>query len=164
MTYEEKMLLKYDKDIVNLARFNKVYGYDDEDLAQEFRMILLKCLPNFKEDKKVKFKTYFISACKHEIIRLRKKATQDLSLNSTIGEFSSEEFLDCVLDTSLEYDCEVRDLEHFLARVPYGEYARMYLIDKEKQYDIAKHFGVSPVWVNLKIKEVLEKIREEHYL
>jgi RNA polymerase sigma factor (sigma-70 family) len=157
MTIEEG-LIAYDNLIVRLSKNNKVNGYDNDDLAQEFRMILIKCLKNFNKDKNVKFDTYFITACKNEISRLRRKnKDKALSLNEEINE--NEEYLDNVLDKSYQFNFDKKELEMFLSKEKYGEYAILYLIYNMKQSDIASKYNVSNVWVNLKIKELIEKVR-----
>lgn len=157
---QENDLLKYEDLVQNLAKYNKVFGYDKEDLEQEFRMILWKCLQNFKVEKKVKFETYFITACNNEIKRLRKKNKEKcLSLDNQVNE--NEDFIDLLLDNTFEREQDIKELEHFLDNVQYGEYGKKYFIEKWKQNEIADYFNVSTVWVNLKIKEVLEKIRKD---
>jgi RNA polymerase sigma factor (sigma-70 family) len=157
---QESDLLKYEDLVQNLAKYNKVFGYDKEDLEQEFRMILWKCLQNFKVEKNVKFETYFITACNNEIKRLRKKNKEKcLSLDNQVNE--NEDFIDLLLDNTFEREQDIKELEHFLDNVPYGEYGKKYFIEKWKQNEIADYFNVSTVWVNLKIKEVLEKIRKD---
>lgn len=160
MTLEEG-LIAYDNLILRLAKNNKVHGYDNEDLAQEFRMILIKCLNNFDESKRVKFETYFITACKNEVNRLRRKNKElTLSLNEEVNE--NEEYLDNVLDKSYQFDFDKKELEMFLSKEKYGEYAILYLIYNMKQSDIASKYNVSNVWVNLKIKELIEKVRNNN--
>jgi RNA polymerase sigma factor (sigma-70 family) len=157
---QENDLLKYEDLVQNLAKYNKVFGYDKEDLEQEFRMILWKCLQNFKVEKKVKFETYFITACNNEIKRLRKKNKEKcLSLDNQVNE--NEDFIDLLLDNTFEKEQDIKELEHFLDNTPYGDYGKKYFIEKWKQNEIADYFNVSTVWVNLKIKEVLKKIRKD---
>jgi len=159
MTMEEG-LITYDNLIVRLSKNNKVNGYDNDDLAQEFRMILIKCLKNFKKDRNVKFETYFITACKNEVCRLRKKnKNKALSLNEGVND--NEDFLDNVIDKSYQFEFDKKELEMFLSKEKYGEYAILYLIYNMKQSDIALKYNVSSVWVNLKIKELIEKIKND---
>ena len=73
----------------------------------------------------------------------------------------NEDFIDLLLDNTFEREQDIKELEHFLDNVPYGEYGKKYFIEKWKQNEIADYFNVSTVGVNLKIKEVLEKIRKD---
>ena len=137
-----------------LAKYNNVYSYESEDLEQEFRMIYFSCLKNFDKNKDVKFETYFTTACLNRVNRLRKKYKDNpLSLDK-------DDLADYVLDERYDYDVLSNEVLNFIEKLPYGEYAKMYFFQNIKQADIAKHFGVSPIWVNLKIKEIKETIKQ----
>ena len=140
--------------IKKIAKYNKVYGYDKEDLEQEFRMIYFSCLSNFKEEKNVQFKTYFITSCLNKVNRLRKK-----NKNNPIY-LDELNITDNLLDNNYNYELLKNNIVAFLDTIPYGDYGKLYFIYNMKQSDIAALFNVSVIWVNLKIKEIKEKIKD----
>jgi DNA-directed RNA polymerase sigma subunit (sigma70/sigma32) len=130
------ILNKHEALINKLSYTNKVYGYDKEDLQQEFRMILLDCVDKFDDKRGIKFSTYFVKSCNNKVrkLRVKEKDEHHASLNVKLGNEDGQEFLDLVEDevvNPMEYVIGVElndDIMSELDKLPYGFYSKMYLL------------------------------------
>jgi len=132
--------------IKKLASKWRVNGMEKDDLEQEFRIIYEKCKKNFDDSKGAKFSTYFITACKNRIGKLRKKyiplPVKDLS--------------DYVQEPDKQTEL-VKEIIDSLATIPNGEYIRDYYLNGKTADEIAKEHGVSQQYIDRLIKKgVLE--------
>lgn len=64
-------VLDYDEFIMRLAAMNPIPGQDLDDVAQEFRMVFVKCARKYDPDRGAQFDTYFITSCKNRVKNMK---------------------------------------------------------------------------------------------
>lgn len=164
----EKLLIEFDPLIVRLAKHNPVYGYDPEDLEQEFRMVFLKCVENFDDTKGAKFETYFITSCKNKVKKIQAKMYADkrplieLSLNRIDKETGLEMLQLYQSNDTPDYD-EVlaQEITDSLISMENGEITLDYFFEEMTYEQLAEKYAmtVSMVYrINTKNLEALRKI------
>lgn len=170
----EKQLEIYDKLIKQLASIKKVYGMTEEDLAQEFRMVLMKCNQNFNPEKGVAFETYFIGSCNNRVRDLIrdnnrfKRPRIYYALNEPIGE-EGEERIDFIEDSNESYTPLLMEhMMNYLEELDFGFITRLYIVEGLSQTEIAERYHLSKSFVsrqhqqNLKLlKKKIEKMMDK---
>jgi RNA polymerase sigma factor (sigma-70 family) len=167
----EKRLIEFDPLIVRLAKHNPVYGYDPEDLEQEFRMVFLKCIENFDDTKGAKFETYFITSCKNKVKKIQAKMYADkrplieLSLNRIDKETGLEIINMYQANNDPDYDeLLLQEITDSLASMENGEVTMDYFFEEMTYEQLAEKHGmtVSKVYrINTKNLESLRKIYQK---
>lgn len=148
----EKALVKYDDIIKRLSYIYKVEGYDAEDLAQEFRMVLLGCVTTFEPAKNVTFNTYLTRSCENRVKRLRRKQEPTVSLNNYAGQ--TTEFIDLLETQTLNPEDLGMHSEIIglildeLNNMKYGYVTLYHLLYNISQKEIAKMSGLSYSYIN----------------
>lgn len=164
----EKLLIEFDPLIVRLAKHNPVHGYDPDDLEQEFRMVLLKCVKNFDDTKGAKFETYFITSCKNKIKKIKAKMYADkrplieLSLNRIDKETGLEFIQLYQANDEPDYDEQLlQEITDSLASMENGELTMDYFLEELTYEQLAEkyHMSLSKVYrINTKNVDNLRKI------
>jgi len=164
---DTELLEKYEGLVRKLSYTNKVYGFESEDLQQEFRMLLLTCNTKFDPNYGVEFSTYFVKSCKNKVSKLRKKEDNYLSLNAQIDKVSGQEFIDFIETKVVNPMEEVLNGElneqvlSALDKLKYGYYTLWYLVYGVSQSDIAKIEGTDRYMVSRRHRNNLKILRRK---
>lgn len=155
----EEILLKYEPLIQNLAKYHKVDNLDKEDVEQELRLVLIKCVENFNPDKGVQFDTYFTRSALNKINKLRRQHHKNLSLNTTMK--NGVEFIEMLSDSNDDLNIIKEEVIEFLHSLPYGRETVRHLMYGETQVSLAKEAGISKGWLNKKIKDNIKAVKNK---
>lgn len=164
---DEELLEKYEGLIKKLSYTNSVYGFANEDLQQEFRMLLLTCNKKFDPSYGYAFSTYFVKSCKNKISKLRRKEENFLSLNNEMERSNGQEFLEMIETKVVNPLEEMLDMEmgerimRYLDELPYGFYTKMYLLYGIPQNEIANIEGTDRFMVSRRHNENLKILRRK---
>jgi len=155
----EKILLKYEPLIQNLAKYHKVATLDKEDVEQELRLVLIDCVKKFNSDKGIQFKTYFTRAALNKINKLRRQHRKNLSLNTTMK--NGVEFIEMLSDSNDDFNIIKEEVIEFLYSLPYGYETVRHLMYGETQVSLAKKAGITKGWLNKKIKDNIKAVKNK---
>jgi len=144
--------------------FSKKYflkGFDEEDLRQEFRMILFNCMRYYDEDKKTaSFLTYFTQAVRNfvtnELISKRQKI-EFIYLEEAFTSMLNTQ--DNVEAMQIIYDIEKRISDAFKL-IPMGEHF-LRIAYGESQITIAKELKVSSQYISFMYLKAIKQVKEE---
>lgn len=163
----ELKLMEYDNLIRQLAHTNPVHGYEPEDLAQEFRMVFLKCYEKYDETKKIKFDTYFITSCKNRVKNIKAKIYAgrrpliELSLNR-INQETGLELINYFQDNTVDDRLEslAQDIVDTLEAMDFGYITMDYFFEEMTFEQLAEKYDMSLSKVYREHKENLQILRK----
>ena len=153
----EKYHEQYLPLIMKLSYKYNVYAYTPEDLQQELRMVLQKCIKNFDKSKGTKFMTYYYSSCHYHIIKLRKKnINYEFLIKDT--EFVVDKDTDVI--SKILDDKFKKHLVNLLDNIKHGEFIKLYYLFNISMTKIAKIERVHKSHISRCIKQGLKELRK----
>jgi RNA polymerase sigma factor (sigma-70 family) len=165
MTIDDR-LNEFEKTIVNLTKYNKVKGYDPDDLAQDLRMLLIHCVEHFDPTRNVKFKTYFIKSSLNYIYKMQKKYynyySNQIDIIGQNKNSSFEEALDSyyIRDIEEDYLSLIPDILDRLKKLPQGNITLEYYFDNMTQQQLAEKYKISQVMVHKILQNNLAELKK----
>lgn len=134
----------------------------DEDVVQELRITLWKCLKLYDAKQNTSFSTYCIHAmlnCLHHIHRKNKNQQMIYSLDAPIGKDQDTDIcLKDVVPAPQESLLEVQHISDFLHTLkPQHRRATLLLLNGVRQVDIARILGCSQSQVSRIRKSIMNK-------
>ena len=135
-------------------------GFDDDDLKQEFRMILFHCLQYYKpENSKATFLTYFTQSVRNfitnELISKRQKI-EYVYIEETYLSFLKGK--DNVEAMQLIVDIEKKISDHLLS-IPLGKHF-LRIAYGETQIKIARELDVSSQYISFMYLKAIAEVKE----
>jgi RNA polymerase sigma factor (sigma-70 family) len=150
----EALIIKHDKLVRNLARKYHVRGYDEDDLYQEFMMVLLDCTRKFDPTRNVKFTTYLFKSIQSRLYQLIKK--QPLPAYEIDTNIADNALSPDALDVKNEQETRMMKA---LDNIPNGYITKMILFDGMTLQHIGDVYGKSKVRILQIHRENLEKLQ-----
>lgn len=130
MTLEQR-LQENEQFIERLSRHWHIGGTDKEDLAQEFRIILMDCHTKFDDSRGASFQTFLFSCCRNFVYKELKKMKR---MPLTVPLQEDSELFAHVDDTGLIYE--------LIEQLPMGDLTRR-LLEGETLDEVVKNTELS---------------------
>lgn len=160
----DALLVEYDNLIDKVATLNPIYSpyYEKEDLKQDLRMILVRCNNQFDPEMGVKFKSYFVTSCKHYIWDERRRHKADLSLDSYIELHGTQRLThkDTLVDKDIIQDDDFYDHLEILKTIPNSDITIDYMFNGKTLTEIARERGTTHQNIQQMNQLVLQKLRD----
>lgn len=162
----EQRLFEMEDTIQSLVKYNKIRGYDDEDLAQDLRFIAMQCHNNFDESKNVKFKTYFTKSALNFIYKQQHRMNNNHFVQVDITKLTDDNNFETALDLFYQPE-EVNEYEDMLPQIlkviknmPQGHFTLEYYFGGLTQQQLAEKYKISQVMVHKILQNNTEHLRK----
>ena len=151
--------------INNLVKYNKIKGYDDEDLAQDLRLVLMQCHETFDESRNVKFKTYFTKSALNYIYKQQRKLKNhfvQVDIANMVEDGNFETALDMFYQPEQEnlYEDMLPQILKKLNAMPQGHFTLEYFFGGLTQQQLAEKYKISQVMVHKILLNNTEELRK----
>ena len=82
--WEASQIEKWSPQMHHLINLYPVYGMDRDDLEQEMRLVIMRCLRGYKGDSSASFQTYLYQAMLNKLMGLRTKESHRFRLSEKV--------------------------------------------------------------------------------
>lgn len=176
--YYENKLTQYKGMIIYLANRYGIEGYENEDLQQEFSMLLIKALDNYDEDRGANFDTYFTTYVRQWVHKAIKKqeaekrgtlvSMEELGVSQKTKSRVDDDVFALMIDennlTPDQADFNTRRDEFILEtlkEMPYGQFTIGVLIEGKTFEQVGLENGCTLQWVHTKHKQNVEELKQK---
>jgi RNA polymerase sigma factor (sigma-70 family) len=165
MNLDERMYEQEDT-IKNLVKYNKIKGYDAEDLAQDLRLVLIHCHNTFDESKNVKFKTYFSKSALNYIYKQQRKINNYYANQVDISTMTEDNNFETALDLFYQpeqfspFEDMLPEILNIINDLPQGKFTLDYYFGGLTQQELAEKNGISQVMVHKILQNNTEHLKK----
>lgn len=161
----DKLLEEHDPLMKRIAKNTNIWGWDWEDILQEFRMVLVNVADKFDDKSGKDFEAYLILSCQNRVRNII-RATQAkrrpqvyLNLDTPNDDFEVSP-LDLIPSDEGDYDKEkIAEIVELLSKMKHGKITLDYFLGRMSFKETAKNNGIGVSKTHVEHMKNIERVK-----